>query len=70
MLLLCATEQKIIISKQATFLERKFILERASGRIIKLQEVNDLQINMDNPQEISHPELPNEEGHPQYTSSL
>ena len=64
------TKQKIIVSSHATFMEREFIQEGASGRTIELQEVNNLQINMDSPQEISHLKIPNEEVNPQHTSPL
>ena len=49
------TEQKIFVSKHATFIKKEFILERGSGKKIEHGEVQDLQIEAQgNPQ----PEVP------------
>ena len=34
----------MFVSKYVTFIKKKFILERGSGRIVELREVQDLQI--------------------------
>ena len=45
------TEHKVFVSKYATFMEKEFILERGSGKKIKLGEVQDLQMQaQDDPQ--------------------
>ena len=40
------TEQKVFVSKHATFIEKEFILKRGSGKKIKLGEVQDLQMQV------------------------
>ena len=49
------TEQKIFVSRHATFLEKEFILERDSGSKVELDEVQDLQTGA---QIFSQPEVP------------
>ena len=48
--------KKIFVSKYATFLEKKFIKERGSGKNIEFEKVQNLQTipekSMDDPQEI------------------
>ena len=46
------TNQKVFVSRHATFLEEEFILQKESGRSIELGEVQETQIN--NPQPIEH----------------
>ena len=46
------TEQKIFVSRHATFLEKEFILEKGNGRTIELGEVQETQI--DNSQPLEH----------------
>ena len=38
------TEHKVFVSKYATYMEKKFILERSSGKKIELREIQDLQM--------------------------
>ena len=45
------TEQKIFVSRHATFLEEEFILQKDSGRSIELGEVQDEQIDIFQPEE-------------------
>ena len=39
------TEQKVFVSRHATFLKHEFIQERGSGKNIELMKVHDLQID-------------------------
>ena len=43
------TEQKVFVSRHATFMEKEFILERGSGRNIEINEVQQKQIDISQP---------------------
>ena len=42
------TEQKVFVSRHATFLEKEFILQKGNGRNIELKEVQQLDISQPN----------------------
>ena len=44
------TEQKVFVSRHATFLEKEFILERENDRTIELGEVQETQIENSQPE--------------------
>ena len=43
------SKQKVFVSKQATFLEKEFLLKESSGSEIELNDVQDPQIEADEP---------------------
>ena len=43
------SEQKVFVSKYATFLEKEFLLTESSGSEFELNEVQDPQIGVDEP---------------------
>ena len=45
------TDQTVIVSRHATFLEKEFILQKNSGRNIELNEVQEEQIDISQPEE-------------------
>ena len=52
------TEQNVIVSRHAIFLEKEFIQEGGSGKNIELKEVQDLQSVLELPTKVSQPEVP------------
>ena len=46
------TEQKVFVSRHATFLEKEYILEKENGKTIELEEVQETQI--ENSQPVEH----------------
>ena len=66
------TEQKVFVSRLATFLKHEFIQERGSGRNIELMKFHDLQIDpkipvVVGPQKDPQSKVSKDEVHPQYT---
>ena len=57
------TEQKVFVSRHATFLEKEFILQKGSGRSIELGEVQEIQIDNSQPNHIN-------KGEPEYTTPI
>ena len=50
-------EQKVFVSRSATFLEKEFLLKESSGSKIELEEVEDPQMEADEPIEPTTAEL-------------